>query len=94
MIKQATLAGAVLSVVVLGGPAFAEEAEGAMCPRSANAQLMTKDQLTAKLETMGYNVRGIEPQKGCWEVKGFDANGKRVEFHIDPVTAQIKQDED
>ena len=92
MIKQATLAGALLAGLVLGGPVRAEEAAG--CPNYAKDQMMTKDQLTAKLKTMGYNVRGIEAQEGCWEVKGFDKDGKRVEFHIDPATAEIKADED
>lgn len=95
MIKQATLAGALLSVAVLGGSALAEETEGtAMCPRSPNAELMTEDQLAAKAKEMGYDVRGIKAQDGCWEVKGFDKDGKRGEFHMDPVTAEIKADED
>ncbi len=93
MIKQATLAGAVLAGLVLGGPVLAEEL-ATMCPRSPSDQLMTKDQLTAKAKEMGYDVRGIKAQEGCWEVKGFDKNGKRVEFHMDPVTAEIKTDQD
>ena len=93
MIKQATLAGAVLAGLVLSGPVLAEEL-ASMCPRSASDQLMTKDQLAAKAKEMGYDVRGIKATQGCWEVKGFDKNGKRVEFHIDPVTADIKMDQD
>jgi hypothetical protein len=90
MIKQATLAGVLLSGLLLGGPVLAEET---MCPRSANDQLMTKDQLVAKAKAAGYDVRGIQPRDGCWELKGFDKNGNRLELHIDPVTAEIKQDE-
>jgi hypothetical protein len=92
MIKQATLAGVLLGVLVLGGPVLAEETE--MCPRSSNDQLMSKEQLAAKAKEMGYDVRGIQAQDGCWEVKGFDKDGRRVEFHMDPVTAEIKADED
>jgi hypothetical protein len=55
---------------------------------------MTKDQLIAKAKAAGYDVRGIQPREGCWELKGFDKNGNRVELHIDPVTAQIKQDDE
>jgi hypothetical protein len=90
MIKQATLAGVLLGGLLLSGPVFAEET---MCPRSPNDHLMTKDQLIAKAKAAGYNVRGIQPRDGCWELKGFDKNGNRLELHIDPVTAQIKQDE-
>ena len=91
MIKQATLAGVLLSGLVLAGPLHAEETT---CPRPANAQLMSKDQLAAKAKEMGYDVRGIQPRDGCWELKGFDKKGNRVELHIDPVTAQIKTDEE
>ena len=90
MIKQATLAGVLLTGLLLGGPVFAEET---MCPRAPDAKLMTKDQLMAKAKAAGYDVRGIQPRGGCWELKGFDKNGNRVELHIDPVTAEIKQDE-
>jgi hypothetical protein len=93
MIKQATLAGVLLSGLVLAGPVLAEEG-ATMCPRSSSDQLMTKDQLAAKAKEMGYDVRGIKATEGCWEVKGFDKNGNRVEFHIDPVTADIKMDQD
>jgi hypothetical protein len=92
MIKQATLAGVLLAGLVLGGSVQAEEEGG--CPRSSSDQVMTKEQLTAKAQAMGYDVRGIKAQDGCWEVKGFDKNGDRVEFHMDPVTAEIKTDED
>ena len=91
MIKQATMASVLLSGLLLAGPLQAEET---MCPRSADAQLMTKDQLAAKAKEAGYDVRGIQPRDGCWELKGFDKNGNRVELHIDPVTAQIKTDEE
>jgi hypothetical protein len=90
MIKQATLAGAILTGLVLAGPLHAEET---MCPRSPNAKLMTKAELMAKAKAAGYDVRGIRPRDGCWELKGFNKNGERVELHIDPVTAEIKQDE-
>ena len=89
--KQATMACVLFSGLLLAGPLHAEET---MCPRSANAQLMTKDQLAAKAKEAGYDVRGIQPRDGCWELKGFDKKGNRVELHIDPVTAQIKQDEE
>jgi hypothetical protein len=90
MIRQATLAGVLLSGLLLGGPLLAEETT---CPRSPDAKSMTKDQLIAKAKAAGYEVRGVQPQDSCWELKGFDKNGNRVELHIDPVTGEIKQDE-
>jgi hypothetical protein len=91
MIKQGTMACVLLSGLVLAAPLHAEETA---CPRSPDAKLMTKDQLTAKAKEAGYDVRGIQPRDGCWELKGFDKSGNRVELHIDPVTAQIKTDEE
>ena len=42
-----------------------------MCPRSANDQLMTKDQLAAKAKAMGYDVRGITARDWLLGAQGF-----------------------
>lgn len=50
---------------------------------------MTKDQVTQKLNGMGYtNVSGLEADDGHWEGEAV-LNGKIVEFHADPTTSAI-----
>jgi hypothetical protein len=42
------------------------------------------------LEDQGYrNIEEVEFSGGVWEVEVHQASGKEVEFHVDPVTAQI-----
>jgi Peptidase propeptide and YPEB domain len=50
---------------------------------------MTRDQVTQKLNGMGYtNVAGLEADDGHWEGEAVH-NGKIVEFHADPRTGAI-----
>jgi len=49
---------------------------------------MSKDAITAKVTAMGYEVRKVQEEDGCWEVKGTK-DGKRVEAYFDPVTAEL-----
>jgi hypothetical protein len=37
---------------------------------------------------MGYEVRKVDEEDGCWEVKGTK-EGKRVEAYFDPVTGEV-----
>jgi hypothetical protein len=87
MIKQAMLAGALLAALVSGGAVQAAE----VCADHPSDQWMSKEELSAKAAAMGYDVRSVKAEDGCWEVKGFDKDGKRVEVYLDPVTAEVKK---
>ena len=42
------------------------------------------------LEDQGYkNIEEVEFSGGVWEIEVHQADGKEIEFHVDPVTAQI-----
>ena len=36
----------------------------------------------------GWRVEDIEADDGCWEVKGTDAQGRRIKAKLDPATLQ------
>lgn len=88
MSRQATLATVLLAGLVVTGPAFAGED---VCPAYPDAQWMTKEQLADKAAELGYEVRQIKAEDGCWEVKGYDKDGNRVEVYFDPVSAEVKK---
>ncbi len=44
---------------------------------------------TTELEAMGHMIRDVEVDDGMSERHGTDANGVRVEGHVDPVTGDI-----
>lgn len=51
--------------------------------------------LQQKLETEGWQVKGIKTEDGCYEVYAVDGNGKRVEALFDPKTFElVKNDAD
>jgi hypothetical protein len=66
-------------------PAFADKAE---CPGGPRDKWGGIDAASAKAASLGYTVRKIEIDDGCYEVKGTDKNGAKIELNIDPVTLQ------
>jgi hypothetical protein len=43
----------------------------------------------AKAEGMGYKVRQVKIEDGCYEIYAIDKDGNRVEAYLNPVTAEI-----
>jgi hypothetical protein len=52
-------------------------------------------ELQRKLIDEGWRVRQVKTDNGCYEVYGFDANGKRMEAYFNPKTfekiGEVKQ---
>jgi len=59
-----------------------------ICKAYQKDKWVTKDALTAKATQMGYQVRNVTANGGCWEVKALK-NGKQVEAFFDPVTLKV-----
>ena len=59
-----------------------------VCKPHDQSQWMSKDEIKSKVVAMGYEVRKLGTEDGCYEVKGFK-DGKRVEAYFDPVTAEL-----
>jgi hypothetical protein len=84
MRKFAMLLTLTLAVLSSAGAVQASE----ICKAHDAAEWMSKDAITAKVTAMGYEVRKVQEEDGCWEVKGTK-DGKRVEAYFDPVTAEL-----
>ena len=51
---------------------------------------LTEQEITQILESQGYTeIKKIELEKGEYEVKARDADGRRVEIYADPRTGEI-----
>jgi hypothetical protein len=62
-------------------------------PRS---KWMSMDEARASVTKMGYKVRKMEVDDGCYEAYAIDDKGRRMEIYINPVTAAVvkmKQDD-
>lgn len=48
---------------------------------------MKETDLKARLEAQGYQIKTFKVSKGqCYEIYGFDKDGKKVEIYFDPQT--------
>lgn len=73
-------------------PALASSDDDVSC-RAQTGQKMSVQDITAKVSGMGYTVRKVERDDGCYEVKATDANGARVELKLHPGTGAIVKSE-
>ena len=78
----AVLAGAVMTAT----PVLADDN---ICVEHPRADWISEEKLAEMATTLGYDVRKVEEEDGCWEVKGFDEQGNRVEVYFDPVSAEV-----
>jgi hypothetical protein len=70
----------LVSTAVLAGPTCNAPKDKWM-PEAA-----FKESLVAK----GYQIKTFKVSSGqCYEIYGFDKNGKKVEIYFDPVTAAV-----
>lgn len=66
-------------------PAVASAADCAYSPKETWKSI---SDMTAKVASMGYDVRKVEIDDNCYEVYGLK-DGVRQEIHLDPVSAEI-----
>lgn len=79
----------VFAVGVIGAlsPALA----GPTCTHEPQEKWLGSDQMKERIAKMGYrNIRTFKTTSGnCYEIYGFDSEGRRVEVYFNPVDGQI-----
>ena len=64
---------------------FAAQAHGNVsCPAVPKEEKRGQMELQRKLEAEGWKVRQVKPFNGCYEVYGFDAQGRKAEAFFHP----------
>ncbi|WP_346898530.1 PepSY domain-containing protein [uncultured Roseibium sp.] len=84
-----TLTALTLAAALSGFAGAALASEGHAKIDAPRDQWMSVDQITQKMTAEGYKVRRVKVEDGAYEVYALDANGKRVEAIVHPVTGQI-----
>ena len=79
-------AALALSFITIA-PAFA--GDDGDCAKAPRDQWLSKEAITARVSELGYKVRRVKVEDGCYEVYAFDKNGARAEIYIDPVSGRI-----
>ncbi|HFQ14890.1 MAG TPA: PepSY domain-containing protein [Rhodobacteraceae bacterium] len=84
--KNHSLSLAVTLVSALfAGTALAEMSD---CTDAPQTTWMSKAQIKAQAEAMGYQVRRIKREGSCYEVKAL-VNGQRREIVFNPATGKL-----
>lgn len=74
---------ATLALVIASGSVFA----GPTC-NVPKDKWMPEADFKARIEAQGYTIKTFKVSKGnCYEIYGFDKDGKKVEIYFDPATA-------
>ena len=97
LIATLALTGGIIGAGAMFVPAFAQNAATATATTTTTtteANWMTTEQVQTKLQAAGYrDFEKIERDSNKYEVKATDAQGRRVELDVDPVTGDILKTE-
>lgn len=92
LIATLALTGGIIGAGAMFVPAFAQNAAATATMIQAN--WISMEQVQTKLESTGYrDFEKIERDSNKYEVKATDAQGRRVELDVDPVTGDILKTE-
>ncbi|QVM90636.1 PepSY domain-containing protein [Pseudomonas entomophila] len=82
----------ILPILLLASTAaFAAEPK---CTSADKATWQDADQFQAKLKDEGYKISKFKVTKGnCYEIYGFDKDGRKVEIYHDPVSGKAVKSE-
>lgn len=76
----ALAAAALVSTSALAGPTCTAPKE----------KWMKEADFKARLEAQGYQIKTFKVSRGqCYEIYGFDKNGRKVEIYFDPQTGAV-----
>ena len=85
LMQKLTMITAAALVALSAAAASAEEQ---YC--TGQGEPMAEEQVIKKLETLGYQkVKKLDMEHGCYEAKGFDKDGNRVEVYLEPATGEV-----
>ena len=77
----------LLATAALALTASAAFAHGNVsCPVVPKDEMKPQIELQKKLEAEGWKVRVVKNYNGCYEVYGFDSDGKKAEAFFHPKT--------
>ncbi len=80
----------ILATLIIGSPAFA----GPTCTTEAKDKWQDQAKFQENLKAQGYKIKVFKVTKGdCFEIYGWDKEGKKVEIYFNPVTGAIVKEE-
>jgi hypothetical protein len=76
---------AVAALAVVSSAAWA----GASCPKYPKNEWMPQAEAKAKIEAQGYKISRFKVDGNCYEIYGFNKEGKKAEVYFDAKTLAV-----
>ena len=91
MNSNTLLLTASLALTLVAGPALA----GPKCTDEAKEKWFSEEAMKQKIAEMGFkDIRTFKTTSGnCYEIYGYDKDGKKAEVYFNPVNASIVKQE-
>ena len=83
--NKSLMLASVLATLSVGTLAYADD-DDCYVPMS---KWQSREAVRSMAEAQGWNVHRIKIDDGCYEVKGYDASGRKIEAKIDPATLAV-----
>jgi hypothetical protein len=77
------------TIAVLLFLASASAFAAANCPKYPKNEWMSEAEAKAKIESMGYKIDKFKIDGNCYEIYGFNKEGKKAEVYFDAKTLSI-----
>ena len=86
-----TLATGALAAAALfsSAPAFASPD----CTKEPKEKWLSEDAMKAKIGEMGYKIDVFKIEDSCYEIYGYNKDGKQVEVYFNPVSGDVVEEE-
>ncbi len=85
--KKLIILAASTAMLALSTPAMASSHEGGCA--TVKGEWMSEDAIKAKATELGYEVRRVKKEDGCYEVYGIGKDKSLVEIYMNPVTGEV-----
>jgi len=82
-----------LAVLLALSVASSAAVAAANCPKYPKNEWMPQDQAKAKIEAMGYKIDKFKVDGNCYEIYGFNKEGKKAEVYFDAKTLKVVKSE-
>ena len=77
---------AAVAALMIGASAFAETT----CTDAPETRWISQEDMLQKFVNSGYTIERFQVTEGnCYQMHGWDKDGKRVEIHHDPVNGRL-----
>lgn len=66
---------------------------GATCTANPKNEWISEKDMKAKIEAMGYKIKKFKVDGNCYEIYGWNKEGKKAEVYFDTKTAAVVKSE-